>query len=280
MGIGRWFGSQRSPRRDADPRAELARHKLTGEPVKISGTTTFGAAAAAAAFQSRGLLTGGLLEVHGQLVPEPDNAADPTAVAVHVEGDKVGYLPGYIAAQIALQPDEVLDCRVQMWAADDRGKLRVIGWVAYGPGPVAWPHTTQNPPAVTIAEQRAERAATTTDMVDQGLTSADPGRAEQFKRGMVGRYHYLETVEPIQQLKREGRLQEALDLCYGAISAAEADRDGREPAPWYTEQAAIIHRKRGERDLEVAVLRRWVAVCPPERREGSKIAQRLAKLDR
>ena len=59
---------------------------------------------------------------------------------------------------------------------------------------------------------------------------------------------------------------------------AEADRDGREPAPWYTEQAAIIHRKRGERDLEVAVLRRWVELCSPERRGGSKITQRLAKL--
>lgn len=278
MGIGQWFGKQTTSPRGNDAARALVRRELSGEPVRMSGTTTFGAAAAAAAFQSRGLFTGGLLKVPGQLVPEPGNVADPNAVAVHVEGDKVGYLPGYVADQIALQPAEVLDCQVQMWAADDRGKLRVIGWVAYGTGPVAWPHTAQTPPAVTVAEQRAERAAATTDMVDQGLTSTDPGRAEQFKRGMVGRYHYLETVEPIQQLKREGRLQEALDLCYGAISAAEADREGREPAPWYTEQAAIIHRKRGERDLEVAVLRRWVELCPPERRAGAKIAQRLAKL--
>jgi hypothetical protein len=43
-------------------------------------------------------------------------------------------------------------------------------------------------------------------------------------------------------------------------------------------QAAIIHRKLGERDKEEAVLRRWLAACPPERREGSSIQQRLDKL--
>lgn len=59
---------------------------------------------------------------------------------------------------------------------------------------------------------------------------------------------------------------------------AEADRDGREPAPWYTEQAAIIHRKRGELDEELAVLRRWLAACPADRRAGWKIQDRLDKL--
>jgi hypothetical protein len=81
-------------------------------------------------------------------------------------------------------------------------------------------------------------------------------------------------------LKREGRLEEALSLCYGAIEAAENDRDGREPATWYTEQAAIIHRKRGERAEEVAVLERWLQACPADRRAGSTIQQRLDKLQR
>lgn len=90
--------------------------------------------------------------------------------------------------------------------------------------------------------------------------------------------HYLETIEPIKQLKREGKFEDTLALCYQAIEGAEADRDGREPAPWYTEQAAIIHRKRDERDQEVAVLRRWLDACPPGRRGGSKIQERLDKL--
>jgi hypothetical protein len=85
-------------------------------------------------------------------------------------------------------------------------------------------------------------------------------------------------VEPIKQLKRDGRLDDALVLCYAAIQGAEAPREGRDPAPWYTEQAAIIRRKLRQRDEEIAVLRRWVAVCPAERREGSRIKDRLDKL--
>ncbi|GAB3661158.1 hypothetical protein [Glycomyces tarimensis] len=85
--------------------------------------------------------------------------------------------------------------------------------------------------------------------------------------------------EPIKQLKREGRLREALVLCYRAIEGAEQSAEGREPAPAYTEHAAIIHRKLGEHDLEVAVLQCWLDHAP-DRREGSKIAERLVKLQR
>jgi hypothetical protein len=279
MGIREWFNRAERPLSTHLPTsAGSAPVPVSGEPVKMTGTTTYGAAGACALFHGRGKYTGGLLELAGQVVPEPENPADPSAVAVHVEGDRVGYLPGYLAGQLTLAPGDLLPCQVQLWGAADRGQLRVIGWVAHGTGHVAWPHTAQNPPAVTVADQRAERAAATTDMVDDALTSEDPERAAQFRRGMVGRYHYLETVEPIQQLKREGRLQEALDLCYGAIDAAEQDREGREPAPWYTEQAAIMHRKRGERDQEVAVLQRWLGLCPPERRAGTRIGQRLDKI--
>jgi hypothetical protein len=115
-------------------------------------------------------------------------------------------------------------------------------------------------------------------MVEEALTGQNAHRAAEMKRGMVGKYHYLEAVEPIKQLKREGRMDEDLALCYGAIEGAERDRAGREPAPWYTEQAAIIHRKRGERDEEIAVLERWLHNCPTSRRAGSRIQQRLDKL--
>ena len=141
-----------------------------------------------------------------------------------------------------------------------------------------WPHDAANPAAVTVEEQRAEAHASATAMVRDALNGEDPRRAEEFRRGLVDGVHYLETIEPIKQRKREGKLEDALALCYRAIEGAEADRDGREPAPWYTEQAAIIHRKRGERDQEVAVLRRWLDTCPPERRAGSKIQERLDKL--
>jgi tetratricopeptide (TPR) repeat protein len=114
-------------------------------------------------------------------------------------------------------------------------------------------------------------------MVVQALAGGG-ARAASFEAGMVNGVHYLQLVEPIKQLKREGRLTEALELCEAAITGAEAAREGREPAPWYTEQAAIIYRKLGQRDNEIAVLSRWLQACPSERREGSRIKERLDKI--
>jgi hypothetical protein len=74
-------------------------------------------------------------------------------------------------------------------------------------------------------------------------------------------------------------MEEALVVCYAAIEGAERACAGREPARWYTEQAAIIHRKLGQRDEEIAVLERWLRACPPDRRSGSGIKRRLDKLN-
>ena len=117
----------------------------------------------------------------------------------------------------------------------------------------------------------------TTKMVQDAIAGGGM-RAQQFAAGMVNGVHYLQLIEPIKQLKREERLDEALTLCYAAIDGAESAREGREPAPWYTEQAAIIHRKLGQTDQEVAVLERWLKACPADRRENSGIALRLEKL--
>jgi tetratricopeptide (TPR) repeat protein len=67
-------------------------------------------------------------------------------------------------------------------------------------------------------------------------------------------------------LKRQGKLEEALVVCYKAIEGAEGNREGREPAPWYTNQAAIIHRKLGQRDQEITVLEQWLRLCPKDYR--------------
>lgn len=242
----------------------------------MTGTTTFGAGNLERLFTAHELAEGGLLELSGYLVPEPDNTADPNAVAVHVEGERIGYLPGHLA-EGAPQGDRANVCRVQLWGASTSEGLRVRGWVARGGGNVAWPHSPTNAPAVRIEERRAEESANTSRMVDAAL-SAGGARAAEFRRGMVGSYHYLETVEPIKQLKREGRLEEALKLCYAAIEAAEKSQEARGPAPWYTEQAAIIHRKLGQHLEEDAVLRRWLRHCPPELRPTSRIQTRLDKL--
>ena len=253
-----------------------------GEPVKLSGTTTSTADECRHMFAFHGLTDGGHFEAPATLVAMGAEGRDDPVVAVHVDGARIGFLPGYLAAQV--NPDNrpltgpAGAAQVQMWGARVGDDLRVIGWVALGSAPVRWLHDDDHPAAVTVEEQRAEAHAATTDMVRNALDGDDPHSAEQFRRGLVDGTHYLETIEPIKQLKREGKLEEALALCYLAIGGAEAARDGREPAPWYTEQAAIIHRKLGQRDEEVAVLRRWVEACPPERRAGSKVQERLDKL--
>ncbi|ALG06957.1 hypothetical protein AOZ06_08490 [Kibdelosporangium phytohabitans] len=81
----------------------------------------------------------------------------------------------------------------------------------------------------------------------------------------------------------EPETSKALPLVYALIVVAEKEAtiSGREPAPAYTERAAILHRKRKEYSQEVAVLERWEKACPPERRgpgaQQSKLARRLTK---
>jgi len=250
----------------------------TGEPVRMTGTTTFGAKNAERLFRAHDKGDGGLLELPGWLVGEPENPADSHAIAIHVEGEKVGYLPGYLAARIQLTPDDPVPCQVQLWGEITKNKLRVIGWVAVGSEPVTWQHTLDNPPPITTEAARKAQSTAITHMVDEALTGPDLRRAKHFADGLIEGHHYLELAEPIKELKRQGRLEEALVVCYAAIEGAENAREGREPAPHYTIQAAIIHRKLGQRDQEVAVLERWLRLCPKEYREGSQANERLQRI--
>lgn len=86
-----------------------------------------------------------------------------------------------------------------------------------------------------------------------------------------------------QDLERAGQGDEALAAVEVLIEAAEqeAQASGREPAPGYTERAAIIYRKRRDYAAEVAVLERWERACPPEQRgPGASQAKLLKRLDR
>jgi hypothetical protein len=99
--------------------------------------------------------------------------------------------------------------------------------------------------------------------------------------GVVRGFRYTEWPQGVRQLKRDGAVDLALEILYECIDAAEQERNGREPAPWYTHEAAVIHRGRKEFAAEVAILERWENACPPgERGTGamqSKLAERLAK---
>ncbi len=231
-----------------------------GNCLEVAGTTTFMKEAVTALADRNDLGARGYFEGPAQLQREPDNPADPQAVTVLVEGEKIGYLPSPAARATRLSPGVSAPAIYQLHVLRE-GKLRAKAYVWLGDGPPEWIHTENNPPGLTQAERANEAHRGRSSMVRDAL-DAGGARAEQFKRGMVDGVHYLELVEPIQQLKRENRLEEALVLCYKAIEAAEQDSGGREPAPWYTEQAAIVHRKLGQNGAEVMVLRRWLARCP------------------
>ena len=74
---------------------------------------------------------------------------------------------------------------------------------------------------------------------------------------MRGR-HYTEWVEPVKQLKREGRLKEAEALLLECVDAVEAQAsiEGSPVAPWYYEQLGIVYRKLGDQPASDAIAQR------------------------
>lgn len=245
--------------------------------LEVAGTTTFAKDAVAALANRKSLGERGYYEGQAQLQREPGNPVDPQAVVVIVDGEKVGCLPSYAAKDLPLPAGASEPVRYQLHVLRDK-KLLAKAYVWLGDGEPEWTQTRENPPALTSSERINSSHAEKTAMVREALQGGG-ARAQQFKRGLVDGIHYLELIEPIKQLKREVRLEEALVLCYKAIEAAEGDAKGDMPAPWYTEQAAIVHRKLGQKDEEIAVLKRWLARCPKAHRAGSGIAERLAKLE-
>ena len=87
----------------------------------------------------------------------------------------------------------------------------------------------------------------------------------------------FEWCEAVKEHKRNGRYDEALAILDKCISVEEAHSGG--VAPWYYEQTAIIHRKSGDRDAEIAVLRRFAAQPHAAGASPPKLLERLAKLE-
>ncbi|WP_460464065.1 hypothetical protein [Arthrobacter pigmenti] len=244
--------------------------------VELAGTTTFAKDAVMALLDRHGLTGRRTYESVAQLQKDPHNAIDPASVAVLVEGETVGNLPFYVAKILPLRAGSSTPVHYQLHIAREE-KFRAKAYVWLDKGRPKWDYAGDNPPPLTLKEKRDAHQQESSSMVREARAEGGP-RAREIETGMVKGFHYLELVEPIKQLKREGRLQEALELCYQAIAGAEKDTEGQMPAPWYTKQAAIVLRKLGERDEEIAVLERWLRHTKAGLREGSDIAERLAKL--
>lgn len=247
----------------------------------LSGTTTFTRDAVDAFLARRGLALPVYVEMDGVAQREPANPADSAAVAVLVDGEPIGYLPHSVAVRLDLPADASLPVRVQLFAKEQDGRARAAAWVWLEGSTPRWQFSADQWPPITRTETRVDDHLGRREMVSDALANGG-ARAETFRAGMVEGIHSLELVEPIKQLKREGRLKEALELCYVAIAGAEGQHahDSLTPPPAYTEHAAIILRKLRRHDEERTVLRRYLALLPEELRASSRIGERLAKLDR
>ncbi len=228
--------------------------------VEVAGTTTFAKDAVEDLAARKGLGERGYYQGTAQLQREPENPVNPHAVSVTVNGERVGCLPSYASEDVHLPVGASQPVHYQLHILREE-KLLAKAYVWLGDGEPEWAYIRENPPALTAGERINSAHAEKSAMVREALEGGG-ARAAQFRRGMVDGVHYLELVEPIKQLKREGRFEEALVLCYKAIEGAEGDADDSIPAPGYTEQAAIVHRKLRTKRRKDAIgeqwCRRWV----------------------
>lgn len=228
----------------------------------LAATTTDYADGARALARKYGQDGHGYMEAHGVILrSDPDDEGN--AGTVLVEGNRIGRIPRYVARQLEFGPSGEEPVVIRMFTERTARGLRCEAWYWFGRSEPRWFYSRDHRPPMT-PEVKAEAAQRDTErMVEEALEEGGP-RADSFRLGMVDGTHYLETVEPIKQLKREDRLEEALDLCMTAIQGAEneARAEGHQPAPWYTEQAAIILRKLKRPDEEKAIIQRWIDACP------------------
>ena len=134
-------------------------------------------------------------------------------------------------------------------------------------------------------EERDRRIAETLASIDLGAAIRNVSRRP---RNEVEAFTFAgqplgDWLPHIQELEKSGQTEAALNLVYALITAAEQEArlSGREPAPAYTERAAIIHRKHRDYAAEIAVIERWDQACPPERRgPGATQAKLLKRLER
>ncbi len=135
----------------------------------------------------------------------------------------------------------------------------------------------------SAAEGRANQAIMA-ELRRERLAAGGQEALAQSRRLVRGR-DFDEWVEPIKQLRRDGQDHAALELLMECITVAErnATANGWPLPPWYTEQAAIILRKRGEHAGEVAVLERYLAACqdgPAQAKMAERLIKARAKGDR
>jgi HIRAN domain len=185
------------------------------------------------------------------LVPEPENAFDPNAVAVYISGLHVGYVPREAAAYVQeplaaiVSSGNLPTCdAVVVGGAEGRPSLGV--WLDLDDDIV--PLTPEI--ATQLAQRRQSAGRPWTGESDSPRSAAGQHRGK----------HYTEWVDDVKALKRHEAYGEAHDLLQHLVEAVEQEAKAEQwaPAPWYYEQLAIVNRKLADYDGEVATLERYI----------------------
>lgn len=240
--------------------------------IPISGMTTRHAGGVREIARRHALDEHGHLETSAMLRPDPRNTGRADIAIDDVVIGWISHIANYLQGFPVGQ-----SVPVQLFTEVLATGLRGEAWVWLSPTQPKWDWSARNRPPMTSQAKARHSQQSRDSLVGEALAGGGQ-RGQRFRNGMVDGKHYLQLVEPIKEAKRDGRLDDALLMCHQAIAGAEGDRDGREPAPWYTEQAAIIYRKLGQQDNEIKVLTRWLSLVPEDRRPGTRLAERLAKL--
>ena len=216
---------------------------------------------------------GWLVPVEAELLREPNNEHDGDAIAVLINGRKVGYIDAEACAELAEQLDGAGDnARLSGLPALIRGgrpgkpNLGVMLWLNH-------PDVASSFPGIDWDEMADQFTAPSwPPTADEGLhespasavvTGAEPlrERAPTTREPRLPplKDHFTEYVDDVKELKRRGRLDDAEQLLLSLIDATEAEArtEGLGVAPWYYEQLAIVRRRVGDIPGEVEILERF-----------------------
>lgn len=103
--------------------------------------------------------------------------------------------------------------------------------------------------------------------------------AKQTEAAQALGRHYVDWVEPVKTLKRQGKINEAERILNACIEAAERESKltSYGVPPWYYEQLAIIYRKQDRLGEEVAILERFMRQKHGRGAKLDGMADRLVK---
>lgn len=220
---------------------------------------------------------GGVIWRAAELVCEPQNPHDDKAVAVHIEGKKVGHISRSLNASVFASicsagcgelPAATVQCRVWALLKDGFWYARVTLDPTEPPGPEFTYVEEANWPGPSSPDAREQR---TPEALDRWIEEVN--RIGSY-RGMF----YNEYKDTIYATMAAGDLDAALTLLAGCNDAAfaYASASGTGVDRWPTERSAIVYRKLKRYRDEVAVLERLLRVVTPiDRTKG--LQQRLAR---